>query len=197
MTTTLEQAAARLDRIPDRVRARVARDVAALGKRGERYAKEGLLSGTRLRVRSGRLRGSIATALDEEADAVTLRLIAGAGTRPIRYAAQREYGGTVVPVRAKMLAIPLAPALTPAGVQKMAPRDLVGGFVWRTHTGRLVLGRREGKRGRPIAYFLLVRSVTQQGAFYLRDTMDLMRQAAPEVLRNAVDAELRGVFSGP
>ena len=196
MSITLTEAAARLERVPGRLRARVARDVTALGKRAERYAKEGLLSGQRLRVRSGRLRASIATEIEEGADYVDLKLRAGAGPRPIRYAAQREYGGTITPVRAKMLAIPLPPALTAAGVAKMAPRDLVGGFVWRTMTGRLVLGRREGRRGRPVAYFLLVRSVTQTGAYYLRDTMDLMRQAVPDVLQSAVDAELRGVFGG-
>lgn len=49
----------------------------------------------------------------------------------LKYAAVQEYGATILPVRAKYLAMPVGEALTPAGVARWkSPRDFPGRLVF-------------------------------------------------------------------
>jgi hypothetical protein len=131
----------------------------------------------------------VGSALDTEPDGFVLRLRAGGGPRDVRYAALQDLGGVVHAKSGKFLAIPLGPALTASGVPRYAtPRDVPGLFVWRSHGGRLLLGRRTGRVGRPTPYFALVKSVRVPASRYLTDTTAEMARAAPEVIMDAARA---------
>jgi phage gpG-like protein len=105
------------------------------------------VSGRTLSVRTGRLRQSIAgTSRDGSGGAFQAVLKAGGRVSDgssVRYAGLHEYGGTIRPVRAKMLRIPLPAALTSAGVDRMATplRATAPGMfhVRRSAAGNLVL----------------------------------------------------------
>lgn len=90
-------------------------------------------------------------------DSIQLRYLATgfeAFTNRVR-AAVHQYGATITPRRAKMLAIPLTAEAQAAG----SPRKFPGLLVPVTRGGKGVLVERTGKRGRPKAQYALVRSV--------------------------------------
>jgi len=180
---------------------------ALLREQGTRFALEGeahakALATTRLRVRTGRLRNSIAGAVRGDEGSGTVDVVVSAGGRvrggqPVRYAAMQEYGGIQRPRRAKYLRIPLPPAQTAAGVDKfLFPPSLyesgAGLFVLvRTRTGKLLLKHREKNE----FWYVLKRSVRITPHRYMRDTLAHLEQRAPEVLRRALGLELE-VSSG-
>ena len=76
----------------DRIRKEIKRTITALTLRLERTIKEDMLTGQRLKVQSGRLRGSIVSKVSEEGN-----LIAGAvtaGGAHVKYAFIHEFGLT-------------------------------------------------------------------------------------------------------
>lgn len=76
---------------------------------------------------------------------------------------------TIVPKRAQFLAIPIGEGLTPAGVPRFSsPRQVPDGFFVKTG-GRLLFGRKRGKRGKFRPLFTLVKSVFVQGSGALYD----------------------------
>jgi phage gpG-like protein len=79
--------AARLDAMPGRMREGIARAVTKLGFELQRKVQSEKLSGQVLKVRTGTLRSSINTRVDQGADSVT----ATVGTN-IRYGRVHEYG---------------------------------------------------------------------------------------------------------
>ena len=146
------------------IKAEIRSSLVVVGLRAERVAKDGYLSGTRLRVRSGRLRSSVAARVETASDAVAeLHLRAGGGTGNVRYARIHEYGGTILPIRGKGLAIPVGRSLTAAGVSR-------------------------GEGGE----FRLVRSVTLPARHYMRDTLRLAADALVPVLGERLAAAMRG-----
>lgn len=114
------------------------------------------------RVRTGRLRASIASSVAQAGGVETteLRLRAGGdGAKgEVRYARALEEGATIRP-RGRYLTIPLRPhALTPAGVARYtSAREVPDLFVLRLK-GKLFLARRgttRGGRGRLELWYLL------------------------------------------
>jgi len=76
---------------------------------------------------------------------------------------------TIVPRKSQFLAIPIGEALTPSGVPRFAsPRQVPDGFFLRTD-GRLLFGRKRGKRGKFRPLFTMVKSVFVQGSGALYD----------------------------
>jgi hypothetical protein len=89
------------------------------------------------------------------------------------YAAQREKGGPIRAVRAKMLAIPLDPALTAAGVPKYSsPREIPGAFVLKLW-GRAFIAAEAGTGKNRILtlFYVLKESVVQTGSHYMEITL--------------------------
>lgn len=205
MTVTLTQIADRIDKVPGAIRLAVRQGVTELGRRGQRLVKEGYLSGARLAVRTGSLRGSVTMATESTSSSERVYLRAGGGQRDVRYAVLQEDGGTVVPSgnrpgmkegHTPHLAIPLAAAKTRAGVSKYAsPRDIPGLFVIKSKAGNLLLVRKIGKKGKIQPMFVLKQSVTIKGKHYMRDALTAMSEAAPEVINKAVDTALARVVS--
>jgi hypothetical protein len=132
------------------------------------------------KVRSGRLRASIRA----EVQGLTMSLKAG-GTRNVRYAAQREFGGTIRPVRARWLTIPLPNALTGAGVPRFpGPRSVPGLFTVRSRAGNLVMMRKTANGVEPM--YVLKDSVTQKAQPYLRPAVAVAVKKLGPVLADVV-----------
>ena len=76
---------------------------------------------------------------------------------------------TIRPRNAKFLCIPIGEILTPSGVARFSsPRQVDDGFFVKTK-GRLLFGRKQGKRGRFRPLFTLVKEVLVQGSGALAD----------------------------
>ena len=76
---------------------------------------------------------------------------------------------TIRPRNAKFLCIPIGENLTPSGVVRFpSPRQVDDGFFVKTN-GRLLFGRKQGKRGRFRPLFTLVKEVLVQGSGALAD----------------------------
>lgn len=115
-----------------------------------------LASGKIIKRRTGRYVRSVRHFFDDE------RLRAGVGTK-LKYALQREFGGTIRPVKSKAgIAVPLAGAKTKAGASKK-PRDYPNTFFVRRRDGTLFLfGKRTPKATRIIPLFVFKSSVDQE-----------------------------------
>lgn len=178
-----------------RVRAAIPRTVRAalveVGTRGERVVKEGMLSGGRLKVRSGRLRNSVTMAVSDSP--VQMELGAGrARGVDVKYAAILEDGGVIVPKRGKFLAIPTpgGPACTRAGVVRAgweSPRTAPVKLRFAPTARGGVLLADKGKRGGTVVAYTLVRRVTIKARHYMRDAGALVTEAFPEVLARRID----------
>jgi hypothetical protein len=120
-------------------------------------------------VRTDRLRASVAGVVREGKGHVDLAV--GSGSSPERpgvpYAGMQEFGGTQYPRKAKMLRIPLAAALTAAGVDRFptplrasAPGQF---YVRRARDGRLFLH----DRLTDVPWYRLADSSTIPGTHFL------------------------------
>ena len=102
-----------------------------LALEGKRHAQFGVTNRAGgLRVRSGRLRGSIQGNVTKTGPGADVILSAGgsSGRGTVKYARIHEAGGTIFPKRAKYLTFPVsADAFTGAGVSRGA-----GGSSWRS-----------------------------------------------------------------
>lgn len=100
-----EQFVARMSAMPGRVHDQLFGEITALSKDLENYIKNDKLLGQVLNQRSGRLRSSIHSDVDDAATLITGRVFSAA---PMPYAAIHEYGGVipahvVYPVKAAAL----------------------------------------------------------------------------------------------
>lgn len=90
-----------LDEANDRVKAEVRRTIAALTLKLERMIKQDMLTGQRLNVQTGRLRGSVTSQVNEDQDSI--EGVVGAGGALVRYAFIHEFGlNAVVSVKAHL-----------------------------------------------------------------------------------------------
>lgn len=123
------------------------------------------------------------------------RLQARIGTN-VKYAPQREYGGTIKPKRAKFLTIPLKGAMTKAGVSRKA-RDYYDTFFHRTKDGRLfIFGRKSRASAGVVPLFILVKSVKQKATPIFRDAFkDNVDRIGKQADRRVAGA-LRKTFGG-
>ena len=186
MSLTPAQMVAQIRELRKAVPIEMAAAATEVGARGVRLLREGYLSGARLRVRSGRLRGTASSSVTRAFGSVALTVTVGrANDASLSYARIQEDGGTITPKRGRFLAIPVGPALTAAGVARYSsPRDVPGLRFQPIHggaMGRLVKDT-GGKRGRSETWFLLVPSVKIKGTHYMRDAGALMTAAFPGVL---------------
>lgn len=182
----------RLARLEPRIRLQAARhglERAALLLVG--HIKRGKLSGSPLKVRSGRLRASIAHRIEETPDGLAARI--GPHTP---YARIHEFGGTVTARRTTYLTIPLRASLTPSGVSRYRARDLIaapglGGFTGTFFRNKILFGKTSG--GQPVPLFKLQRSVRIPARPYLRPALAERRE---DIVR-AVSAELKKAVEEP
>ena len=162
------------------------------GKVSQRAVGEGQKNvGSRMKVRSGRLWSSIRSEVKSTRGGVDIRLMAGGSSAggQVRYARIQEKGGTITPKRAKMLAIPLPLAKTPAGVSRYkSPRDVGGLVLIRSGAGNLIL-LKPGVG----PYYVLKRKVTIKGKHYLRDAMREAAKLMPPAVSKAFGGALEVV----
>lgn len=140
----------------------------------------------RMGVRTGHLSRSIQMRVDDGDGTVSIIL-----TADTPYAKIQEEGGQVRPVRRKYLRIPLAAALTAAGVDRL-PTSLYQSapdqfFVSKSKKGTLLLRDRE--TGVPW-YALIKGPVTITPKFYLQDAGSDAMKAWVDTLGATVAAEL-------
>lgn len=147
------------------------------------------LSGQSLRARSGALRRKVDGWLDGDLEgAVGVREPSGVGAYSWLLTDEEK---TIRPVKGKFLAIPIGENLTGAGVARFSsPRQVPDGFFVSTN-GRLLFGRRNGKKGRFRALFTLVTSVTVQGSGALADGVTDAVDDMTAAVQAGIDKELR------
>jgi len=111
------------------------------------------------------------------------------------YSAIHEFGGTVVPVRARRLTIPLDAVKNASGTRtKFSARELFDspgllGFdrVFVRKGGRAVLGARPGKAGEVVPLFALVDSVKIPPRKYVSDAIKATRGRVARIVKDAVE----------
>lgn len=122
-----------------------------------------------LKVRTGNLiRSIVPGAVVERAQGVGGTLLVGQG---LNYAKIQEFGGTIQPINAQWLTIPVGPMLTKAGVFKYANvRDAGKEWDLRFLVGpRIVLGHKKGSSEPWQLVFVLRKKVTIPARHFLRD----------------------------
>lgn len=134
------------------------------------------ISGSMLKVRSGRLRSSIGSMVTSSGDSIKATI--GSGVRSgerVEYANIHETGGTITPKKGRYLTIPIGDARTPAGVTRFSARALMTGQT--NYTGsfirkHLIYGTSgTGKNRRITPLFALKPSVTIPASHYLSKTL--------------------------
>ena len=156
--------------------------------RAEAQAKLNATSGG-LNARTGRLRASIQAGVHEQPGHTEMFLRAGGnvkGGAQVKYARIHEYGGIVTPKNSKYLTIPVGPALTGAGVNRISARDVPGLTFARSAGGKLMLGKSKGKRGEFEVWYLLRTSVKIPPRPYLGPAMT----AEVKFIQKALDVRL-------
>ena len=181
MAISLREFAETLRHASAELRGALLQELVNTALRAESEAKLRVTAGgaTRLNVRTGRLRASIAGDVKVEGDAILVRVSAG-GNSPhprqlsptgtntpgeVRYAAIHEYGGTIRPSRRQFLTIPVHDSLrTGAGVARFASARDVPGLQYAETSGgqRLLIHEDSGE-----VFYLLRRSVTLPPRPYL------------------------------
>jgi phage gpG-like protein len=161
----------------------------------ERRLKENV-SGTILKVRSGRLRASMGSIVLQKGE--NLEGTIGSGVRQgerVKYANIHETGGVITPKNTKFLTIPLKAALTASGVQRFTARDVMAGATKYSdsyiHNG-VIFGIMSGGRGEGAdPLFILKRSVTIPARHYLSRTLTQTQEEVVSTMEKAIDGELR------
>ncbi len=149
------------------------------------------ISGPILKVRSGLLRNSIGSYSFGRQNEIVGRV--GSGVRsgqPVKYASILETGGIIKPVRAKMLAIPIGAALTPAGVARFTPNDIRrNSFIKRSKNNNLLIFMKEGKKIIPV--FVLKNQVKIPAFKYLSKSLAQSKSAALNKIEQGIDEVLK------
>ena len=149
---------------------------------------------SRAAVVTGALRGS-GDVLDPEVQGTTVLVEFGFN---IKYARQRNRGGTIVPVKGKLLAIPLGPVKTARGDARYAsPREQSDLFLIRL-AGKFFLARKRfpnPPKGLPkwanieLNWYLTPR-VTQRGDAFVDAVVSERHQQAPAQIAALVAADM-------
>jgi len=163
-----------------------------------------LAQGREIHRRTGRLAASISSRVEQEAAAVFARLGLLTGGDLLAYAAIQEFGGTVRPKRAKVLTIPLAAALTPAGVPRFTAREASEQYLTFWHKqqdGDLILygykgGGKNVKERQLVPLFLGVTQVTIKPAYFLTSSMNNAADAIQAELQANIAGQLLGQQRG-
>jgi hypothetical protein len=151
----------------------------------ERQLKSNI-SGRFLKVRTGLLRNSIGSKVYENEG--ELLGIIGSGVRTgerVKYASILETGGTIFPVIAKFLTIPLSGALTPAGVSRGPARSFSNTFISKN-----IIFQKQGNKVVPL--FILKKSVKIPAFRYMQRTVDEVQDKIFSIISNSVQKALEG-----
>jgi hypothetical protein len=114
------------------------------------------------------------------------------------YARQRDLGGAIVPVKAKMLAIPLPPIIGASGPKFASPHEEGDALTLVELNGRLFLvekRKRGGKfKGADLDRFhwMLVPRVEQVGSKYFTSVVEARKAHAGQAIADGVRAGLGG-----
>lgn len=146
----------------------------------------------RLKERSRSLLSSVRHELAEENGEVHGIVSAGGSWQGLEvpYARLQEYGGTVLPVKGKFLAIPVGPALNSIGLAKYrSARDAPGLVYVQSLKGqpllvKLVKGQK-GEAPRVEVWYVLRQSVTLPARRYLRDAWSAVLAELPARLADS------------
>ena len=166
------------------------------------YVSRNMLSGQRLNRRTGTLARSILGRSELVKGVPGMRIGVFRGPA-LAYAGIHEEGGTIVPKKAKALAIPMGPSLTAAGVEKFGgPREYPGAlkFVPFRSSGVAIGGLFDAASMGPngldgaILVYLLVTKVRIKAKHYLRDGV---REYIDQQLIGELNEYLKSLIAGP
>ncbi len=187
-STSVKQAKLGLAKAEERLKAAVGHGLVLLAEDWIAAAQQ------RAAVRSGDLRGS-ADVVGPTVNGTEVSVEFGFN---LRYARFRNFGGTIKPIKARMLAIPLKPVLTGRGVARYSsPREQNDLFVIKL-AGKIYLARKRWKRkpkGLPAWQnieldWLLVPSVTQKGDKFFTAVIEERKAQAPALVASLIRKEL-------
>lgn len=142
-------------------------------------------------VRSGDLKAS-AVVQDPVVGDKTITCEGGFNSR---YAAQRNFGGTIRAKPGKMLTIPLPAALTASGVSRFSSARELGpeAFVLRLFGKAYIVKYKGAGKGRSLEfYFVLKDHVDQKGDGFFSNVIDARRPQAAGAIAAGVAGELGG-----
>lgn len=189
MTLTIDggkRIQAKLQHMGPAIRSSARRELGLIGEHLAAYGRAHFEE-SGLKVRSGELRRSIAAMpVMEDSHGLSGGMMAGQG---LPYAMLQEFGGTILPVKASMLAIPMEEALTSSGVAKFAPQDAASAgydrvFFSNVGSQLMMWGVKDGQM---FPLFLMVRSVTVQARPFAGPTLDANKTWVEGRLKHAVD----------
>ena len=185
---TPAQLAAQLETASARLPAEILKAAHTIALIGESAGKQNAT--TRLKTRTGRLRGSVFGNVEGSTNEIKVRV--GAGSPQVTYARIQDAGGVVRPTRGEYLRIPLPAALTAAGVDRFAtplrataPNKF---YAARSRAGNLLLFDRE--TGEP--FYVLKKSITIRATNFMRDAAKEASDRAPALITRAVKDALEG-----
>jgi phage gpG-like protein len=155
----------------------------------ELYMKENVLSGQTLKVRTGNLRRSIGSRIENNSVGII-----GSGVRQgarMPYADIHETGGVIRAKAGKYLAIPLSAAQTKGRVARARPRDYDNTFVARSRSGNLIIFQRKlGSAAK--ALFVLKKSVTIPARPYMTRTAENIADRVMDIMSRSISRQLEG-----
>jgi phage gpG-like protein len=164
-----------------------------LTNRAETIMAADTLSGQVLKVRSGRLRGSIQGVVDKSALIGAVGSGARIGAERVKYATIHVFGGVIKPKKGKYLAIPLRAAKTKSGAtlrgNAIGPRDFQNTFVRRSKMGSLLIFQSKGKSIVPL--FVLKRSVTIPRRDYIKATSEGVQREIGQIFKRSLDKVMK------
>jgi len=201
----LEQVNRALSGLPEKLIRNVIRVINSKSLEMKNYIITEHLTGgttdTRLRVRSGRLRGSLSVIkAKNEGDRIEGGVSIGTIYARTHFGPEGQET-TIVPKNAKYLTIPLPAAMTGAGVGKGLARTGPWGetFIAKSKAGNLIIygkqrymkGKRIGQlRSQIIPLFLLKKSVTIRARIHPEDILSWI---APKVRESLISQGIQGV----
>ena len=188
MGPNFERTIAELGLMGAAVRAAVSKGLGLGGQHAASKVKTEYLTGQALKARTGLLRKAVTSWQPGDTETV-VGVEARSGVDSYKWLLGDDQK-TIVPTKSKFLAIPIAENLTGAGVPRFtSPRQVEDGFFVRTG-GRLLFGRKQGKRGRFRPLFTLVKSVLVQGSGALFDGVNESLGEMTGIMQTEVDSVL-------
>ena len=144
-----------------------------------------------LRRRTGQLAKSWSQRVNVE---VGSNSIAYSISNSLPYAAIQEYGGTIKPKSAAMLAIPLPPILTPTGVIKhiyggdiRTAIERTGAFPYTSKKGNKLFAYSDETSGELVPIILRRHQVTLPPREFVKKTLDRWADRIPEAVGDMVE----------
>lgn len=160
-----------------------------LALRIEAHLKQSL-SGSILKVRTGKLRQSIGSKINASSNEINI--VVGSGVRTgnrLPYANILETGGKIVPKKAKFLAIPLSGAMTKSGAGKFSAREFFDKYKEKAFIHGNIIYLRKSKTN-IVPMFVLKDSVNIPAKKYLSLTLSKIQGEIVNYLLKAIDRRL-------